>query len=301
MDQLTKDVLEYQRTGRNRDALLHALDLMVYTFLEGRRGFDEDDKGEFLLHVHPRIQSMLDRFEYTGTTFTGYFRTTLHYQARSYAKEKHLKRYDLDARCHIGIAREAEGCSIDDVPENRSTGSVEYHAAPEEDLLCAEGDGGVMKRRLLIIALANLHRLEDRDIVTLCERTGHDIGFVRSCVYRLHELMEGRFERRERLRLRRNNAFSSMLRASRAASTSDHREYRELHVARYERQRRVFQNACKELYRMKIAPKHSEIAMVLGIPKGTIDSCLHKMRKKAEETNDFTQLLDPSRNDTFSR
>ena len=131
------------------------------------------------------------------------------------------------------------------------------------------------RRRVLFALLKTAHALDERQFTTLVAATGCHPDSLRRILSRLARLRAPARRRRQMLRERRNLAYAEFRFWSGAAFTEPDPPERALARVRAERHRHTKNLAQRELERVRLAPSNRQIAVVLGVPKGTVDTGLH--------------------------
>ncbi|MCA1755269.1 MAG: hypothetical protein LC641_11345 [Spirochaeta sp.] len=291
MSQLSELVLEYQRTGNKRDELKEQVSIIVYNYPQGRRFFEEDDAGDFLLYFQPRIDRILRRFHDQGSGFEAYLGTNLRYQLHSYMQRKQrakLRYYAGNLNLiweGIGkdfLLSEAEP-QYGEQPEDFNSQAAEersrqvfgmLHAADTEDRV-----NDPHSRRLLLLGMKAADYLEPHHLEKLAVLTGYRFEYLFQC---WSELRERTFCRRRRLALlqhRRNRAYLQLrcLEIQMAASNDEKTRARVVRQTGVQRER--LRAVVALIDRVPRTPTNRDLSAVLGIPKGSIDSGLYALRK----------------------
>jgi len=291
MSQLSELVAEYQRTGNKRNELKEQVSIIVYNYPQGRRFFEEDDAGDFLLYFQPRIDRILRRFHDQGSGFEAYLGTNLRYQLHSYVQRKQRAKL----RYHAGNLNLIwEGISKDflvseaepqygEQPEEFNSQAAEersrqvfgmLHAADTEDRV-----NDPHSRRLLLLGMKSADYLEPHHLEKLAVLTGYRFEYLFQC---WSELRERTFCRRRRLALlqhRRNRAYLQLrcLEIQMAASNDEKTHARVVRQTAVQRER--LRAVVALIDRVPRTPTNRDLSAVLGIPKGSVDSGLYALRK----------------------
>ena len=292
MDQLTGRVLSYQRTGRGSNELFSEIMRRVYVYPTRRFGLREDDCGDFLLFFYPRIRLTLLRFENRGKPFASYLYTTLKYQIRTYIAIRNREKIrrataDSPAVCNTVFFES------DQIAENPPLYDPVCNSHPPPSLRAEIGEvlsvltavprsraqTGANARRIVIMAMKCCLRLNDEDIAELALVTGFDVDRLHNGWLELRACMQVRLARIAMLQNRRSAAFFQIQYAHMRIKTTAGPQMTErlqrileLHRGRYRRAGRLLQQ-------VPLAPSNVEISRALGIPKGSVDSTVHYLRK----------------------
>ena len=161
-----------------------------------------------------------------------------------------------------GWKRRGQTCCIPSSPGGDSAGGAK----------CSSGLSGGQRRRLLHMSLKLSERLGEEDYRRVAVATGCDPAWLLNCWQQLRLGCTEQRERRAAFQARRDRAwFKIRCLQYRLRLHLDDEERR---VA--ERQlgmwRRRYEHARRILDRMQFGPTHADIAKVLAVPKGTVDS-----------------------------
>ena len=138
------------------------------------------------------------------------------------------------------------------------------------------------RRRLLYGALKTGHHLEERQLAAAAQALGCDLPRLR---YLIEQLRRGRASAHRRLHLlreRRNRAFAQLQLWSAAAHQAVDDPRRAHAVRRAARHRRAVEAAQADISRVRVAPSNRQIAALLGIPKGTVDTGIYWLRRQSD-------------------
>jgi hypothetical protein len=309
MTAITKKVLNYQRVGEGLNSVVQSVAEMVYRYPAGRSGFTEEDGAEFLLRFYPRIKRLINRYRPTGSSFESYLRSTLRYQLKSLAAERTMDRIRFSAVSDAETSREVVGhgpswpaeevprgetgapayasASAGSTPSSRrgaSSGAPRKHPAHRPSALRLQpgGDRGTkitpgQAQRLLCMALRSSECLDSDLCARLARVVGCDPQWLEG---RWQELRERMYElrlRQQRSRVSRDRAWFE-LRCVEEKLAHALPDERELLLAERERWAGKLERARTTLRKSLHGPTHLEIAEVLGIAKGTVDSGVFKAR-----------------------
>lgn len=282
MKSLTEEVLHYQRTGEGLSRLLYRLSCEVYAYPSRQAGFEEDDCGDFFLFARQRIPALIHNFRFTGKPFEAYMNSCLRWQLRSFMaqKSKQRRRYRVCNAPHrweelneaeLSAAEQPAGRSAATHDEQGKEISLQLPSRKSHRRTCSG-------RRLVILALKGCLRLQEADIQTLAQETGYRRDLLSTAWSILRERTERRLQRLQRLRTKRNQTFFRLLclqdELGNAAEPADIRRVTE----EIELQTRRLKTIRNRIARVPLAPTNKEIAEVLSIPKGSVDSTLYYMR-----------------------
>ncbi len=289
MDQLTGRVLAYQQTGSGEPQLFAEIMRRVYAYPARCFGLREDDCGEFLLYFYPRIELTLQRFEHRGKPFAAYLYATLKYQLRSYVAVRNresIRRATADSPviCNTvfdvaTLAERPPGYTALTPRAPSLQAEIDAVVAVLTAVPRSRSGSGANARRIVILAMKCCLKLNDADIRELAGLTGYNHDELQNQWIALRERMQLRLSRIAVLQERRSAAFFSMQylrmrlrKASNPKSVDRLEKTLAIHRNRYER-------AQRRLEQVPLTPSNGEIATALGIPKGSVDSTMHYLRR----------------------
>ena len=262
-------VLRYQRTGAGRRDLLDQVGAYVYRFPLWQGGpIDDDDCGEFYLYCQPRLQDLIDRFQDQGPPFEAYLKSVLTWQLRSYYRSKGRR----EAAWRLAGTPpfwDPEAATLTSCPP-RVQGLPPQAAAPDLPAVASAPDKGAVRRRLLFAVLKHCHRLHDTHVQAwagLCSRSD-----LPALIGRARGASANAERRWRRLHERGNHAFAKARMTEEQLLHETDGDRQQLLEHRLQRARRTAANAQAELRAVRLGPSNRQIAQLLGIPKGTVDT-----------------------------
>ena len=273
MESLTQKVLQYQRTHEGLRDLVGELAPRVYQFPRRKMGWDEDACGDFYVFIHSRLIRLLDRFRDQGKPFESYLGAVLSWQLRNFARERKRS----ERAWNVSLRLQAD----EEAPEQSCT---HWPGAPDSITPLIRSDAD--RRNFLFLILKCSCTLDIEEAATLAGIAKVDEKRLLDLVQVLRGMRNRRETRLETFRCRRNKAFSQarLLEVEMKAETEPLRT--QVLRAGLVRARRRMRLAMKRMARVGLAPTNREIALVLGVPKGTVDSGLYWLKKKLASVYD---------------
>jgi hypothetical protein len=276
-------VLEYQRSGQGLPAILERLALRIYRYPLQHRGHDEDDYGEFYLFFHPRLLRCLLRFRDQGKPFEWYLNAVLRWHWKAYCRRRQAERAGWilagkpelwDNEAEPDPAEGAGAAAASHLPSWREqAGSLGL-------ALDSRQSGRADRRRLLLVALKNVHSLPDESLGPLSLLTGVPEAWLASTVDRLRQRLFARQVRLHALYARRNRIFSTLLREEQALVWETEAERRADLLLRVEALRERLRRSRGRIRRVALCPTNREIAALTRIPKGSVDTSIYWLRRR---------------------
>jgi hypothetical protein len=265
-DALTDAVLGYQEGRVPLDTVRNQVLLEAFHHLRRYRCRGEDDVSDFLLEFHGKIEGLLNRFRCRGLPFRHYLLRTLRWQWNTFRTER------------------SKGQQKDWLAVDTGLGVLESELVcePESDLVPGRArplSPGV-RRRLVLLALKASPYLGEEHLETISRETGTDLAWLQACQSRLKLAADGRLKRRELLIERRGEFYYRRLVAEDDARKETDPTRRRVHEHRAAHYRGRLERLGARQRALSAAPTHRELAELLGMPKGSIDSSLHHLKRE---------------------
>ncbi len=275
---LTEAVLRYQQNGEGKKELIDAIALKAYRIAHRKADWDEDDAGDFFCHFLPKIPGLIDSYRDKGSSFEVYLHVHLLWSIRGYAKRLKHRRYESTLNTYDTFWEVHERRPEDafDTPTSIPEEFRRIYKIDENGSLT----DSVWKQRFIFLILREAEYLDHCLIENIVTATGVNRKWLMNCVVRLKERIEIRRRRLETLRSKRNYWFYRYyLLQIRIADTYEIETRRKL-LEELELIRQKFHRAAERVIRLHTHPTNLDIAQVLNIPKGSIDSGIHYVMRK---------------------
>jgi hypothetical protein len=281
---LTEKVLKYQKTGLGLDRIVEAISLRIYRYPQRRFGWDEDDSSEFFLSFYQRIPALVTRWRFTGVPFEAYLFASVRWQMRSFRikqkAETLLRRTGERDEFWLTV-------NADDTFETERSTEPENAGNPDTVFGAHAGMSelsSAVKKRLLYLTMKGALYLEQHHLKRIAYLIGVPYEQLERSASALRERLDSRLERLESLREKRNRAFFKLrCLEQKLAQNSCIETVRNDLMRRIEIERRRMHEAQYEIARTPRMPSHKDIAEVLGVPKGSVDSGLYYLKESASE------------------
>ena len=274
-------MLLYQKTREGLHDIVNALAPRVYQFPKRKMGWDEDACGEFYVFVHPRLIRLLDRFNDQGKPFESYLSAVLNWQLRNFARDRKRgeRSWNVSLRLDAGD------------PEAQETREKLVSPPAAEDV-CLPADIATLikseadRRNFLFLAMKCARTIGPENAPLLAAVSGVDENRILGLSALLREMRAPRELRLEIFRARRNRAFAQSRLLETELQSEVEPERAAVLRASLAKARRRMRAAMIRMARVKLAPTNLEIARVVGVPKGTVDSGLYWLKRKLASVYD---------------
>lgn len=263
-DSLTRAVLDVQAGKVELMVARNLAFVEIFQYFQGCRGRNEDDVSEFLLSFQDRLETLIRRFRYQGLPFRHYLMRSIKWRWTSFLSLKtQAERLDeLSTEPSFG----AETCAE---PEHGWEFRREFRAVPS-----------VPAHRWVLLTLKAAPQVDDEVMEEVCRHSGTDLSWLQACQHRLCRSASRRLHRWKALADRRREAFFRRV----VAEDSAREALDPVSRGRFEDRAHFYRQRLGRIHRDQAAatlsPTHLEISRLLGMPKGSVDSGLHHLKKK---------------------
>ena len=290
MESLNALVAYYQNTGLGLAEIVNRLALRIYNYPLGKSRASEDDCGEFYLYFYPRLIRTLGRFQDRGKPFEWYFNSVLswHYKVYCSRKRKVQIRWAL-----------AKNVLFWELPYLDSAHPAPVLSAyPGESIIPLDRFGcsreTTWRRRILLLALKNARHLDDRAIRWISEFAGVEEDHLMELVERLRATLCKQELRLHGFYKRQNMIFTKLFLLQRDLLWETDPESKAQLALSVCELGRTLRSVQRKIRRVRLYPSNREIAELLHIPKGTIDTSLYWLRRQLLE-NKFQDKSEQNR------
>jgi hypothetical protein len=281
---LTEQVISYQKNGMGWEGLVAEIALEVYRFPRRKLGWDEDECSEFFCFFYPKIAGLVRRFVYRGKPFEAFLRVTMKWQLRTFSSRRSYDRLreQVLSDDSFWATEVAEGWGDGDTKDDTSSyGTLRVDPAARRILKIDSNDricDRVIRRRFLFLVLAGAATITRRMIRRAAQLTGDDPEWLEARIEELRRRLLDRSRRIKELRERRNTHFFRIYCIQEQIGLSPEVTSRRLLARAMAKEQRRLAATLDEISRIPATPTHRDIAEILGVPKGSVDSGLFYLR-----------------------
>lgn len=234
------------------------------------------EAGDFILRFIPKVDGVLERYNSDFASFKHYINSHIKWLMFSFSKEYKSYKEKSDAYSIHNTATYKDHLSLaDERPE--------YKISPRAKQLLSIKDGSIYKKssrkRLEIFTLKNIRNIEKEQIEIIAPLINRSVTWLFKQKEYLGQLCEKRISNRNYLQSRYNRLFIEITKdQQKLLEMGDSYEKELLYNNLCDKQRRK-RELLEKLKHRNCGPKNDEIAKLLNIPKGTVDSSLYYMKK----------------------
>lgn len=286
---LTDMVLNYQKGLLSFDAISGHISLYVYDYPRRTKRWTQDLCSDFFVFVHPRLKKIADSFVFSGTPFEAYLNVSLKHQMNSFIskiREKEVKETLFCKMCASGSLEEEDSFYriYDTFNYEISEPAVKYRTRIGQ---------ARTRRRLFFLALSHPDQLDDAAIDRLAASTGYSPDYISSCCLAIKEKVQDKREALQRLRERKNGLyFQILVIQDRIMNETDPEKRIWLEEQVHRLRQRIERVSNKILAKSACLVSHQDLADVLGISKGTVDSSLFYLKRKGNRRKVSSSSVD---------
>ena len=272
---LTHLVLAYQCCGRDLQKICNHIASLAYHYIDGDWNALEDDAGDFLLSIYHKLPRLIDSFHYYGVQFDCYLSRYLHLEYRSFKIHKqiaHAREYimSVSEEFHYANGEATEHIDIVRYILQNVLHRSSYHRP--SNLL-----------RILLIALKFSSWISKEQIKAVSKLSSIPYQQLHDMCERLRIAQCTHLERYNQLQERRNVLYSRILHAEYSLNQISYYNANNISETTLRSQlSQLRERLGKVNYALRHVsqyPSNSDIAHLLGIPKGTVDSALYFFKK----------------------
>ena len=282
-DRITSLILNWKETGTGYRELIKAASAVIISYPKKKYNWDYDSCIDFYLAFYPKLIKLIDNFEYKGLSFNAILKNTVKWQIRSfYRKKRKTSRLDYCVRFHCII--EAEAAADSGAESFSRRGGSDLNLSEKSFRLLKIGPDGLirskaLRKQIVMLTLKNSHFMDDGCLDKISALTGFSNEWLADSIRILRQQTEQRRRRYENYNIRISKAYMNLCRIHEEFNNCINLfEKKELEKKRLFYARRI-KRANEARSKVILAPTNKEIAEVMELPKGSVDSGLYFLKK----------------------
>ncbi|MDR2660131.1 MAG: hypothetical protein LBC27_09150 [Spirochaetaceae bacterium] len=226
---------------------------------------------DFLCWFYPRMHGIVERYEQGYSSFDAYVASTIRYSYRSY-KERKRRRSASENACWNASNMDMEVCYPEKIYEDEEELYNKYTVKSP--------------KHILLVLLKSYYYVSDRLVNKVASALDMSPEVLGRMIDTLHGLQLEKIERLNKLVSATHCLYYRCLSYERQlANQIENPQYHDLLLKRLERSRQRLSNMRERLKSIRIEATNSDLAKVLGVPKGTIDSRMAVIKNKLSANN----------------
>jgi hypothetical protein len=274
VDDITEKVLQFQKSGEGFEDLVQVVSVLIYSLLGKRYRLDSDERSDFFCGFYPRIPLLFHRFSYRGKPFQNYLFATLKWHIRTFIAERRAKtrqRTFFEQECFWNSPFSPDTFTVHEDPPKLTPAAKE--------VLDIQGnvtiENPVLRKRLLLLLMKGSLQIENHIIQRFALLTGCNPSWVFGRIQQLKEAVLERSGRLNELRLKRNKYFVKIYTIHIEIAFEPYPWRRESLCRELEFYKSRMRQILQEIGRCSQSPTHTDIAAVMELPKGSVDSGIY--------------------------
>jgi DNA-directed RNA polymerase specialized sigma24 family protein len=291
---LTQAVIAYKRQDLDSEKLFKLIATHVYSHHRDYGFRDSEEASETLSDYYERLPALIERYSPERRSFEAYLSTSLRFHKKSmyFEERNHCLRLrglggvinqDLEARESAPEEYCAAGKSWED-----KLAKLPFSAHPPTGreavkslAVCKNRSASVESaaKRILFLTLKCAYRINDGQVLAIAQILDIPQAHLESRLAFLRYLGQDRLARIDELRMKRDKVFSQINFFEHVITRPLSPAQKERYEGKLERLRVRLHRLCRALTSANLSPTSAEIALALGVPKGTVDSGLHYFRR----------------------
>lgn len=237
------------------------------------------EPGDFILDFIPRSESIIIKYNNELASFQHYINKHIKWLMFSFSKLYIKEKEKSEAFNYHNIAEFKDNLYLKEE-------SVDYKISEEALILLAIKNGKISKesskKRLEIFTLKNSRTLTNDQIQILAPLLDRTTDWIYNKKEILENLCTKRIENRNYLKERYNRLFIEITKDQNKLLTMPEGYEKRITTEKLREKQRKKEDLIIKLKKRNCGPKNEEIARLLKIPKGTVDSSLFYMKKTLE-------------------
>ncbi|MCL2705434.1 MAG: hypothetical protein FWE72_04400 [Spirochaetaceae bacterium] len=276
-----KTMLIFYRNGvLPKKKIIEAISLFVYKFPLKKYRWKEDDCSEFFSYFFPKINKIIDSFKITEVPFEAYLIKTLKLQIKTFALKK------TTAEINRKILKNKEFWPYDDNEDYCAEPGIEFFKKDiqptysfiknifSNDKVKHRNNNKTLKKRILLLILKNMNHIKETEIPAIAEILNCDKGWLYETFSKINKKIENKIKRKKLLEERRNKHFCRLYHFHELLSVSEIAEEKIKYSLVIAKIKLYITNITKKIDMITPEPTHKDIAEIMNIPKGSVDSSL---------------------------
>ena len=229
-------------------------------------GLSREDRDDYISWLYPRISRAISAYQDTGSSFEAYIGTLIRMSVKEY-RMRQVRSYVTESSAWIAQIPDMYACESE--PQYNESVAVDT----DKPVRLRN------HRQHLILVLKCCNYVSDDFLEKVSPKLGLEPEVLRKMVGSLREM---RVKREREIDLLRERAacqfFRCIVYERSLRAMPDNCITAQRLKERLKRGRNRLANMRKQLTRARLDPSHRQIAKILGIAKGTVDSALHNLK-----------------------
>lgn len=265
--------------GTSRSQIMESIAKEAYAHPRAYGFRSAEDVGEAFERYWTRIEGLVDRYEDVGSSFDAFVTSSLRYIAAS-IRRRRARDADREA-IYLDDRRAASGCACRPAPRRGllCPGAALEMPSPDDDRPVAKA----FRRRVTFLCAKCANLLDDGKAAQIARRVGLDESELIGLLSRARSLGLGVRRRTTSRRRGRDAAWLRIGVNRRRLGRETDPDQRRYLSALIERDRGRYERTIALMSRSSPIISNREVALLLGVPKGTVDCGVGRILKRYSE------------------
>jgi|GEM_PF-4042748 len=283
MSILDREILEYQKTGKELSYIIHKVLSFIFSYIQNRFRMTDDQKNEFILYFYPIMRQAIKNYRDIGSSFEAYICTHVRFQIKSFFKHySNQKKKELlfTSKQFLKLTQEDKSLLVSsfDVFTSPKPSQLAFLKKNIQQKRTIRMES--LRRRILFLVLKNLPCFSE----TLIDEIANNFGYNKEKLLFIQKQMQERLERRSKrikfLEQKRNSLLFTLFYLQRQMNHCAEKEMYSSLEKKIARKKQNIRNISRTLSRIPRNISNKDIAYLLNISKGTVDSGIFMLRKQ---------------------
>jgi hypothetical protein len=293
---LSSLIAAYKNSSLSKEKIISAVSLFVYNFPSRNCNWSADECGDFFIFFFPRLNNIIEFFEFTNIPFEAYLVKTIKFQIKTFLRKRRLRSLELKVFKNKEFWNystpddESDPLSCLETEEtylrtNITSSFIKKIFSPENLKHITKSKS--VKKRILMFVLKHIKEVRETEIPFIADSLGCERDWFLKAFYTLTENIARKEGRKILCEERRNKYFCKLyLTHERYAFSKDEKMREKYKVSINTIKTRII-GISKTIDSIIVEPTHDDIAYIMGVPKGTVDSGLFYLKTHLENILPF--------------
>ncbi len=279
-ENLTAMLISYRNGALPKKEIAEAISLFVYKFPLKAYRWKEDDCSDFFSYFYPKINKIIDTFKITDVPFEAYLIKTLKLQIKTFAAKKtaeDISRKILKNKEFWSYDNNQAYCAESDMESYKQDSQSTYFFIKKifsDKKIKNSSRNKTLKKRTLLLVIKNMHNIKETEIPAIAEILDCSSEWLYEAFFKINQKVEKKIKRKSLLEERRNRHFCKLYQLHELLSNSELQEEKDRYYSAIIKIKLYIDKITKKIDMIMPEPSHKEIAEIMNIPKGSVDSGL---------------------------
>ena len=279
-ENLNTMLFSYRNGSITKKKIIEAISLFVYKFPHNKYSWKEDDCSEFFCYFYPKISKIIDSFKIAEAPFEAYLVKTLKLQIKTFAAKK------ITEEINRKIFKNREFWPYDDYQLYCAESGIDFYIKDPQPsyslikkIISSDKTKPIprketLNKRIILFVLKNMNNIKETEIPAIAEILDYDKKWLSEAFSKIKQIIEKKIKRKKLFEERRNRHFCRLYHLHELLSKSETAEEKESIYLEILKLKAYINNLANKIDQTITEPSHKDIAEIMNIPKGSVDSGL---------------------------